>query len=171
MLNRRMIALAMLVAALAGTGAAAGAADLPAPVGPVVLEVRGKIGRTNAPGAARFDLDMLRGLGVVTVTTATPWTDGQTSFEAVSGRALLEAVAATGSRLVAQAINDYRVEIPAEDLRDKGAILAFAMNGKRLTARDKGPLWLLYPFDDRPDLRAATYYSRSVWQLKAIEVE
>jgi len=36
--------------------------------------------------------------------------------------------------------------------------------------RDKGPLFMIYPFDAQPELRSAVYYSRSVWQLSEIEV-
>lgn len=161
---------AIVLAAVLAFGTEAGAEGLGVPSGTVVLEVTGRIGRTNAPGAARFDLAMLRALGAATIATSTPWTEGVPRFEGVPGRALLEAVGASGTTLVARAINDYAVEIPAEDLRDHGAFMAFAMDGKRLTARDKGPLWILYPFDARPELKAATYFSRSVWQVKSIEV-
>ena len=36
--------------------------------------------------------------------------------------------------------------------------------------RDKGPLFTIYPFDAREELRNAIYYSRSAWQLRTIEV-
>jgi hypothetical protein len=39
-----------------------------------------------------------------------------------------------------------------------------------MAVRDKGPLFIMYPFDRRPDLRNAVYYSRCVWQLKALDI-
>ena len=36
--------------------------------------------------------------------------------------------------------------------------------------RDKGPLFVIYPFDTRPELRNAVYFSRCAWQLKAIDI-
>jgi hypothetical protein len=37
--------------------------------------------------------------------------------------------------------------------------------------RTKGPLFIVYPFDAAKELQSSTYYERSIWQLKAIEVE
>ncbi len=37
--------------------------------------------------------------------------------------------------------------------------------------RDKGPLWLVYPYDSNPDLNTDKYYSRSVWQIKELNVQ
>jgi hypothetical protein len=39
-----------------------------------------------------------------------------------------------------------------------------------MAVRDKGPLFVIYPFDARPELRGAVYYSRSAWQLRTIDV-
>jgi hypothetical protein len=32
-------------------------------------------------------------------------------------------------------------------------------------------LFIVYPFDAKKELQQKTYYERSIWQLKAIEVE
>ncbi len=165
----RKLLLGLLVAFMPATMAAA--QDLAKPTGPVILEIRGNITRTNDAGVARFDLPMLQAMGAEVVTTATPWTEGHTKFDGISGARLLDAVGAKGTKVVAAAINDYKAEIPIEDLRDKGAFLAFAADGKRLTVRDKGPLWLLYPFDAKPDLKTEVYFGRSVWQIKSLEIK
>ncbi|WP_296762669.1 hypothetical protein [Sediminimonas sp.] len=39
-----------------------------------------------------------------------------------------------------------------------------------MTLRDKGPVWLLYPFDSAPRFRTELHYARSVWQLDRIEI-
>jgi hypothetical protein len=36
--------------------------------------------------------------------------------------------------------------------------------------REKGPLVIIYPFDDQPELRSALRYSRAIWQLRSIEI-
>ncbi|MBN9529099.1 MAG: molybdopterin-dependent oxidoreductase [Alphaproteobacteria bacterium] len=151
--------------------AMAAAQDLAKPTGPVILEIRGNISRTNDAGAAKFDLAMLQALGAETIATATPWTEGHTKFEGIAGAKLLAAVGAKGTKVVAAAINDYKAEVPIEDLTEKGAFLAFSADGKRLTVRDKGPLWLLYPFDAKPDLKTEVYFGRSVWQIKSLEIK
>ncbi len=151
--------------------AMAAAQDLAKPTGPVILAIRGNISRTNDAGAAKFDLAMLQALGAETIATATPWTEGHTKFEGIAGAKLLAAVGAKGTKVVAAAINDYKAEVPIEDLTEKGAFLAFSADGKRLTVRDKGPLWLLYPFDAKPDLKTEVYFGRSVWQIKSLEIK
>ncbi len=151
--------------------AMAAAQDLAKPTGPVILEIRGNISRTNDAGVAKFDLAMLQALGAETIATATPWTEGHTKFEGIAGAKLLAAVGAKGTKVVAAAINDYKAEVPIEDLTEKGAFLAFSAEGKRLTVRDKGPLWLLYPFDAKPDLKTEVYFGRSVWQIKSLEIK
>jgi hypothetical protein len=39
-----------------------------------------------------------------------------------------------------------------------------------MSVRDKGPLFLVYPFDKDQGLFNEKYFSRSVWQIKDIEV-
>ena len=49
--------------------------------------------------------------------------------------------------------------------------MAFLNNGEPMSIRDKGPLWIIYPFDDNPDYQTEVIYSRSIWQLDQIHVE
>ena len=49
--------------------------------------------------------------------------------------------------------------------------VALKRNGEYMTVRDKGPLFIIYPFDSDPELKAQKYYSRSVWQVALIEVK
>ena len=39
-----------------------------------------------------------------------------------------------------------------------------------MSIRDKGPLWVVYPYDSSADYRTEVIYSRSIWQLDRIEV-
>ena len=82
---------------------------------------------------------------------------------------MLAAAGAEGSALRLRALNDYRVDIPADDVRRYDVIVAHQLNGQALTVRDKGPLFLMYPFDRHPELRNSVYFSRCIWQLRHIE--
>jgi len=144
---------------------------LPAPSGRVILTVDGRIGTTNAPAKAVFDREMLESLAQGTIRTHTPWFEGVRRFEGPLGTALLEAVGAEGTRLVITALNDYSVVVPIEDLKNHGVVFALKLDGQYLRVRDKGPLFLVYPFDDNPDLRNEMIQSRSIWQIKSIRVE
>ena len=127
---------------------------LPTPKGKIILSVSGNISITNRDQAAAFDLDMLKALGVTKVTTSTTWTEGVSVFEGVLLRDILARVNAQGEALTASALNDYATEVPIEDARKCPVILAFSRDGKMLSVREKGPLWIVYPKDDYPELRS-----------------
>ena len=157
--------------ALALALAPAQAGSLAAPAGDVILTVTGKIGNSNtADGAARFDLKMLEEMASREGTMETPWTKGQVTFKGPLGRALLEAVGAQGKTLKVLALDDYAVDVPVADLLDHDVMLATEMNGKPMSVRDKGPLFIIYPFDKEPGLYNEKYFSRSAWQIKTIVV-
>jgi hypothetical protein len=144
--------------------------SLPEPAGPVILTITGDIARTNAPGKAEFDVAMLEALGVETLTTSTSWTDGPQRFEGVPASKVLEAVGAHGETVLATALNDYAAEIPVEMFKDFPVLLALRQNGAALTVRDKGPVWIVFPRDDYPELNDPRIDIRWVWQLKSIDV-
>ncbi|APH73512.1 molybdopterin-dependent oxidoreductase [Aquibium oceanicum] len=146
------------------------AAELGQPKGTVILSVTGAIERTNSGEAAEFDLAMLEEIAGRSASMRTPWTDSVTEFEGPYLDALLEAVGAHGHKLVVKALNDYSAELPLEDARDFETILALRMNGETMSVREKGPLFLIYPFDKNPELYNEKYFSRSVWQIREIEV-
>jgi hypothetical protein len=113
---------------------------------------------------------MLESLPQETVATVTPWTDGQTTFTGPLARAVLNLVGAAGTRVEAVALNDYGVVIPTGDFEDYRVILAMLMNGKPMGVRDKGPLWVIYPWSEHPELQTDVVHGRSIWQLKAMNV-
>ncbi len=150
------------------TAAFAGPLDRPA--GETILTITGGIANTNGDGVAEFDLAMLDALENRAATMNTPWTEGQTTFDGPLLKAVLDAVGAQGKTLIVKALNDYSAEVPMEDARDYPTILAIRMNGAEMSVRDKGPLFMIYPFDKHPELYNEKYFSRSVWQIKEIEV-
>lgn len=159
----------ILVALLASALTATAALALDAPTGPVVLTVKGSISNTNAGDTAQFDLAMLEALKGRKGEMETPWTEGKVTFEGPFLREVLSAVGTTGANLKVRALNDYAAEVPAEDAK-LDTILATKLDGKPMSVRDKGPLMLVYPFDLDADLYNEKYFSRSVWQIKEIEV-
>ncbi|MDW5377876.1 molybdopterin-dependent oxidoreductase [Halomonas sp. HP20-15] len=146
-------------------------AQLPLPEGQVILSVTGKLSHTNVGEAAHFDAEMLKALGMHTVATHTPWTEGVSQFSGPLGRDLLEAVGASGDTLIIKALNDYVAEIPVSDFIAHDVILAIMRNGERLTVRDFGPIFILYPFDEDPALQTEKIRFRSVWQVASIEIQ
>ncbi len=144
--------------------------QLASPKGTVILTVTGPMQHTNIPNGAEFDIDMLRSIGSVTVSTTTPWTDGVQVFAGVPMNQLLKAIAAAPGSMTVTAINEYQVVIPASDAVDGGPILAWEQNGKQLSIREKGPLWLIYPFDANADYQKEEIHARAVWQVVQIDL-
>jgi hypothetical protein len=162
--------LAMLAAGLIVLVGQAFAAPIASPKGEPILVVSGRIANTNDGAVARFDRAMLDAIGTVKLTTQTPWSDHPTEFEGVSMRALMAFVGASGTEVVASALNDYESEIPMTDFERYDVVLAMKRDGELMPIRDKGPLFIVYPFDSDPDLRTEQYYSRAVWQVKELNV-
>lgn len=131
-----------------------------------LLIVSGKIDKASA----QFDRAALEALGMVSVVTNTPWYKEPVNFEGVPLAKLMAAVGAKGDRLSVVALNDYSAELPMEDVNKYNVILALKRNGEYMPVRDKGPLFVIYPFDSDPDLKNQKFYSRSVWQVARIEV-
>jgi|HigsolmetaAR203D_1030402.scaffolds.fasta_scaffold00033_18 hypothetical protein len=145
---------------------------VPAPEGPVILTVSGKILPPDGRAEIAFDRAGLESLGVVSFTTATNWTDGATVFEGVLLKNVLEAVqiAPDSKELLLTALNDYQAVMPVEDALDWPVILAFKENGRELSVRDRGPLWVVYPCHVNDRFATRLYLSRWVWQLASISV-
>ena len=50
-------------------------------------------------------------------------------------------------------------------------MIAYERNGAVMSVRDKGPLWIVYPYDSNPDYQTEEIYARSIWQLEKITVK
>jgi len=144
--------------------------SLPRPEGDVILTLTGNIANANVADKALFDRTMLHQLPQTSFTTTTIWTEGEGRFTGVLLRDLLVAVGSEGRSLKAIALNDYAVEIPASDKTSDSALVAYEVDGEPMSVRDKGPLWIVYPYDSASRFQTETVYSRSIWQLTQIEV-
>ncbi|SFX19359.1 hypothetical protein [Marinospirillum alkaliphilum] len=147
------------------------ASELPSPKGPILLTITGEIRHTNRPDQAVFDRGMLESLEQRTTQTHTPWAEGSHAYSGPLGRALLEAVGGEDARLMRiTALNDFVAEMPVSDFLDYEVILATHKNDRVLRVRDRGPLFVIYPFDEYPQLNTEMHYNRSVWQVRSIEL-
>lgn len=167
-LTRRAFGALTLSAAAAGI---ARAGSLAPPGGRPILTVSGRIGAVNTADTAEFDRDMLEALGLHTVVTTTPWHNGPVRFEGVRMDALMRAVEATGESVTAVALNDYATDLPVSDFRAFGTILALKRDGAYMPVRDKGPLFIIYPYDSNPELKRQVYFNRSAWQVARLIVK
>lgn len=141
---------------------------MPASAADTILTIDGDIA-----GQAPIDMSLrdIEALGSATIVTKTPWHDKAVSFEGVPLAALLEKAGANGQTLSVFALNNYRSEVPLSDAAEHGVILAYKQDGAYMPVSDKGPLFIVYPFDADPSLNNEVYYARSAWQVRSITVE
>ena len=163
-LRRRLFIAAW--ATLVGSAAVA----LEPPQGKVVLTVSGQVGEARAGSAVDFDMAMLAALPQHQIRTTTPWHAEPRVYSGPLLRDVLAAAGAKGDQLKAVALNRYKVDIPRADAQRWPVIVARLVDGQPMAIRDKGPLFVIYPFDSDAGLRSERYYSRSAWQLRGIEV-
>lgn len=126
----------------------------------------------TGPSAATvmtYDLSEIQSMQRVIVNTTTPWTDGMQEFRGVPLAALLPEMLGT-FELRLTAINDYVVTMPSDLLTESVPIVAYERNGALMSIRDKGPYWLIFPFDDSEVFTTDAMLSRSIWQLFRIEI-
>lgn len=122
-------------------------------------------------GALRsFDLAALSALPVDTIRTTTVWTSGLQEFRGVRLSALLDHLGILEGKLTLTALNGYLTEIEVREVTAHGAMIAFEKNGAPMSTRDKGPLWLIFPYDHFSEFRNETIYAQSIWHLDRIEV-
>lgn len=144
---------------------------LPPAQGKVILTISGKVADKNTADAAAFDLAMLQKLPQQTFVTLTPWEKKPIRFTGPLLRDVLAAAKASGQTIKATALNDYQTRIPMDDATRFDVIVAHQMDGQPIPVRTKGPLFIVYPYDSKEELRSTTYYERSAWQLKALVTE
>ena len=167
-LTRRALG-GFMLGCLAPFGARAARTAAPSSSKPV-LTISGHIKPPGSGDSIAFDMAALESVGLDGFETATPWYSGPTRFDGVRMSRLMQLVGATGNRVTAVALNDYTTDLPFSDFEKYGVILATRRDGAYMPVRDKGPLFIVYPYDSAPELKAQKYYSRSAWQVTQLIV-
>ncbi|WP_373976634.1 molybdopterin-dependent oxidoreductase [Chitinibacter sp. SCUT-21] len=132
----------------------------------VILLVTGQVKQPQA-----LSLKELDKLPQKKKTVKTPWYETAQTFEGPLLRDVIKLAGGKGRVMKLQALNDYKIEVPVSDIERYDVILASRLNGKTMSVREKGPLFVMYPFDTQPELRKTDYFSRCAWQLKQITLE
>jgi len=140
----------------------------------IVLSVHGNIefeksedGKTDA---IELDLASLTNLESTTFTTSQPWTDAPKEYTGVRINTLLNHIGADSTTFEALASNEYKFLLSDINFEKYPIIIAYKIDGKFLDARTLGPLLIVFPFDDYPELLNEKNKAASVWQLTEIRV-
>jgi hypothetical protein len=134
----------------------------------VVLTIDGKVRDGSPVELTLRDLDQMP---QTTIRTATPWHDHVVEFQGVELSSLMDLAGAEGETAFVLALNEYSAEVPVSDFQAFGPILATRQDGEVMAVADKGPLFIVYPYDEDPQLQAEKFYLRSVWSVSSITIE
>ena len=102
--------------------------------------------------------------------TETVWTEGKQRFDGVWLRDLVSSLEINEGLLELSALNEYLVEFNVDELPESKALVAYLHNGAPMSARSKGPLWVVFPYDEGPEFQTELTYMLSIWQLDRILV-
>lgn len=140
------------------------------PTGTPLLTVSGRITTTNGPAGAVFDRAMLDALPQGRFVNANKWDPERRAYSGPWLKDVVAAVGATGRRLKVTALNDYAVTMPLPADQPHQPILASRIDDQPISARGKGPLWVMYDFGSDPAVHNADTDAWAVWNVKSIEV-
>jgi len=164
-LKKNLAYILVVFLSLAGFSSLTKAEEIPVPNGDTLLVMTGEIANANVGNELHLGRYFIKNLPQVEIKTHTPWQDGLQTFKGPLLRDVLELAGLKSGEIDAIASNNYQITFPIQDAYDHDVILAIELNGKAMSLRNKGPLWVIYPWDENPDLQLEEYYSRSIWQL------
>ncbi len=121
--------------------------------------------------AIDYDLAALEAMESTILRTHTSWTDGPQVFTGVRASLLLGQFDGQATTVRALALNEYESRLPIQDLMQYPVIIAYKRNGEYMPVRNKGPLWIIFPQDDFPQLKSAETDHKMAWHLRRLVVE
>jgi hypothetical protein len=135
----------------------------------VVLSLSGRLARPGPDGRVQLNMAALAALPQRTLRACTRWYVSARLFTRPLLRDVLARAGVTDRRLRMTALNDDRVEVPRQDCETCDLILARLVEGPPIWGREKGPWFVMDPYDHPPHRHTAVCCSRAAWQLRSIE--
>ena len=141
---------------------------------PKVLSVLGDIKQDGRQyHQLDFTLDELQALPQAEISTITPWTTESHHYQGVDLALWLNQLFDHRriKTITLEALNNFSVTVDWSQIEPFTPVLAWQDNGKVMIRRDKGPLWLILPFDRVPKLQQADFLHFMAWQIRVIRVQ
>lgn len=118
-----------------------------------------------------LDEAALAALPQVEFETATPWTLGTHRYRGPTLKSVLaQQQVDSASAIDVAALNGYQQRVDLSLFAKVPLTLVRHQDGKPLTRRNKGPLWLLIPLSAHPEMDVSAIHNNMVWQTIRIEV-
>jgi hypothetical protein len=128
-------------------------------------------GDISAGSPVFLDLEDLLEFPQTSFETTTIWTEAPHVFSGPSLSGVLGAFGAGQGDLTLTGLDSYRVTLRRSMVDEVSPIIAISLDGQRIRTRNRGPYWLMFPFDSRKEFQAAEYFAASVWHLAQITVQ
>ncbi len=152
---------------ISSVGAVGALAPMAAHASPTLLTVEGDI---SGQGIRDFNDQDLSELKQAEFSTSTIWTTNRIKFSGPTLQGLLDEVGAGPGPIRLRAVNDYVVVMPRDRVEKNAPIIANRMDDEPYGIRQKGPLWLIFPYDSDARFQSEEVYAFSIWQLTHIEI-
>ncbi len=147
------------------------AAGLATPQGEIILTISGNIELSNSVRGAEFDLEMLEAMGATSIATESPWTEAKATYTGVRMSTLLDSVGAGSSSVRAVAFDGYWYDVSDIDFEKYPITVAYKRDDRYMSTRDLGPLWIMFPFDDYPELLTEANKASCIWHFESLVVQ
>lgn len=136
---------------------------------PVLLTIHGNI-EGSADKIIELDLKTLTSLESTSIAATVPWLESSTQFTGVRINTLLKSVGAKSNNFEAIAADNYKFTLSDLDFDKYPIIIAYEMSGEPLDVRKLGPLLIMFPFDDFPELATERNQASAVWHLVEMQI-
>ena len=117
-----------------------------------------------------FTRDDLKAMPRHAIVTRTPWHDTRARFEGVKMSDLFRALGIESGAVIVSGLDGYAAAFPVAEAARFEVILADRKDGKPLTVREKGPLFIIYNYDAAKSRIGDQQMSRSVWQVSSMSL-
>jgi hypothetical protein len=146
---------------------------IPAPTGPVVLTIDGKIGQTNVGETLQFDMATLESIGLVKYDVDDPFLKKNIVYSGPLLSQLLKVAGAASdaTTLTLWALDDYSTDMKIADGNKWPVLVATQADGAYIPLDKNGPLISVFPFNDFPEIDHVTYDNQWLWALAKITVK
>ena len=141
----------------------------PTPEGEPALIISGSLSNPNVGDEIHLDLECIKNLPTFSFVTNTPWSDGEQEFLGVRLSVLFDTLDIKAKSFSALALDNYKADVDV-DWHKYPVIIAYQHNGTDISIRRLGPLRIIFPFDDYPELLNDFNIASAVWQLTHIDI-
>lgn len=136
-----------------------------------LLEIEGLVKPNSPRGSHVFSEQDFLKLDTVKLVTATAWTPKSEFIGPELSTVLAAAgVAPNATEMRFYAIDAYEITIPISDITKYRPVMAHTQDGERLKIPTRGPVFLVYPRDQYPELTAIKGQAQFVWMVCKIIV-